>query len=72
MIGAGEIGLLGVHVVFVLSYVKGGGVPRVIGARQIGLLGVHIVIVLRYMKGVYQGDKCILNSVFRSTCRDCT
>ena len=43
-----------------------------IGVRQIGLLGVHIVIVLRYMKGVYQGDKCILNSVFRSTCRDCT
>ena len=34
-----------------------------IGARQIGLLGVHIVIVLRYMKGVYQGDKCILDSV---------
>ena len=43
-----------------------------IGARQIGLLEVHIVIVLRYMKGVYQGDKCILNSVFSSTCLDCT
>ena len=71
MIGVRQIGLLGVHIVIVLRYMKG-GVPRVIGARQIGLLGVHIVIVLRYMKGVYQGDKCILDSVFRSTCRDCT
>ena len=43
-----------------------------IGAREIGLLGVNVVIVLRYMKGVYQGVRCILGSVFRSTCRDCT
>ena len=34
-----------------------------IGAREFGLLGVHVVIVLRIMKGVYQGDRCILDSV---------
>ena len=34
-----------------------------IGARQIGLLRVHVVIVLWYIKGMYQGDRCILDSV---------
>ena len=46
MIGAHKIVLLGVHVIIVLRYMKG-GVPRVIGAYEIVFLGVHAKIVFR-------------------------